>query len=388
MKKESPSPYRKFVLNVIVYGGFLFAVSVAFYFWKYPSIAPYINYIWQKQLTRDRLIDNASVFPEYDTERFNEYCKAIFYESDIDFYILTVNDTGGRTLEDFAASKMDELGVGGEGSEERGVLVVYDVGLQKLRIEVGYGLEEYFPDILISYLIEDHAVHFFALDDVSHALHLLIRILHHRIREAILGETFDPRVVKNIRESRHLSGGGGASLPMPDRGSKIQDITERFSEDERRTFSPGLTPEDAYKKYLHWMLRGVYDPDIDLFTQSSRGFLSTQVLSSAYIDYMLLYEYGRAYEVVERKNFAVMYFTDSPFVTPHFFRKDEYGWRMDISVEIDNTKELVGGSYTWTYIGTGDDYTRNFYDLLKSVDQGPIRFIDGDNRKLQKREQI
>jgi hypothetical protein len=49
---------------------------------------------------------------------------------------------------------MQDLKIGLRGREERGVLFLYDTAGQRLRIEIGYGLEEYFPDAFIGYLIE------------------------------------------------------------------------------------------------------------------------------------------------------------------------------------------------------------------------------------------
>jgi uncharacterized protein len=59
--------------------------------------------------------------------------------------VVTVNDLGGRTLEEFAVARFREMGLG---SRERndGVLLLYVKEENRVRIEVGYGMEGRIPD--------------------------------------------------------------------------------------------------------------------------------------------------------------------------------------------------------------------------------------------------
>lgn len=43
----------------------------------------------------------------------------------------------------------------------------------------------------------------------------MLRLLQNRIREAVLGDEFDPRVVEAIRKGGFLSGGAGGSSGIP-----------------------------------------------------------------------------------------------------------------------------------------------------------------------------
>lgn len=59
--------------------------------------------------------------------------------------VVTVNDLGGSTLEAYAVAKFRELGLG---SRERndGVLLLYAKEENRVRIEIGYGMEGRIPD--------------------------------------------------------------------------------------------------------------------------------------------------------------------------------------------------------------------------------------------------
>ena len=66
-----------------------------------------------------------------------------------------------------------------------------------------------FPDAFVNYLVDHHARLFFASGNLSVGLRLMLRLVQHRIREAVLGEAFDPAVLKGLPEAAHLSGGAG-----------------------------------------------------------------------------------------------------------------------------------------------------------------------------------
>lgn len=331
-----------------------------------------------------RIHDEARVIPSKEVPRFEGYLKWIFEESDIDVRLVILKGLQDDTIENAAIDWMERLGVGGKGREERGVLILYDLSGQRLRVEVGYGLEEYLPDSFISYLMHDHARLFFASGDVSTGLRLMIRIIHMRIRQAVLGEQFDPTVLEAVRRTGPLSGGGGASAAMAIRRGPAGYKQPAFGPVDRTRYHAQDTPDQTYMQYLEWMVEGGVDPNIELFTPPSRVYLQELLMSKAYSDHILLGEYGKRFKTDIRGNLGLLYFTNDPFVSPHFFRRRDNRWYMDICAEVENTVERVGGVYTWDYSGRDDDYTKTFSDKLVNI-QGYVRIAGGDNRKLPTR---
>jgi uncharacterized protein len=285
------------------------------------------------------------------------------------------------TIEEFAVEKVDELGIGRKNREERGVLLLYDFQEKKLRIEVGYGLEAYFPDVFVSYLVHDHTREFFSTGNITTGLRLLIRMLHHRIREQVLGNTFDPRVIEAILHGGNLSGGAGVSAVMSTRGKNKASGSFTLNDEERGYYSRQPTPEAVYNKYLEWLITGKRDPKIEIFTTESQKYMSSLPMTKAYSHYILMQEYGRKYTVCIRNDIALLYFTGDPLVCPHFFHKTDKGWQMDICAEVRNTRNRVGGVYIWDYRGRNDSYTKTFVDKLVNI-KNYIRIVDGDNREL------
>jgi hypothetical protein len=246
---------------------------------------------------------------------------------------------------------------------------------------VGYGLEGHFPDAFVSYLVRDHARAFFESGNVTFGLRTLLALLQHRIREAVLGMDFDPRVLKVISAS-HLSGGAGVTATMPSRSPTTAKAPTRMSDEERARYRARKTPAETYAAYLAWLaLPGGFDPDVELFTPDSRAYLSRFPMTAPYREFILMGEYGKTHRIVQRGPLALLIFTGTPFTSPHFFVKDGDVWRMDMAAEVRNTVERVGGPYTWDYRGTSDEYTKAFGEMLIKI-QGYRRFKDGDNRAL------
>src|SRR5437588_7264951 len=94
--------------------------------------------------------DYAGIMPAWDVKKLEEYLGWIQDESDIDLRIIFVKDLGGRPIEEVTVEKVESLGIGGKTREERGVLLLYDLSGKRLRVEVGYGLEGYFPDAFVN----------------------------------------------------------------------------------------------------------------------------------------------------------------------------------------------------------------------------------------------
>ncbi len=325
--------------------------------------------------------DNAGVLPPQDLPRFEQYMDRIMEESDVDIRFVFVNGTGDKTIEQLAVDLVDKMRFGGKTGEQRGLLLLYDTVGQRLKVEVGYGLEEYFPDGFISYLVNRHARMFFESGDKSVGLRLLLRLLQHRIREAVLGDTFDPQAVNTLLNSGYLSGGAGVSAVIHGDGSVEIPSKPQLTEAERSPYVAQGSPTETYSLYLKWLSQPTYDPNVDIFTDQSRCYMARLPMSQAYLDFILMGEYGKGFQVVERQGLAILYFTGTPFVSPHFFIKENDVWRMDIVAEVQNTHEIVGGIYNWTYTGSTDRYSQAFSDLLININ-GYKRFKDGDNRAL------
>jgi hypothetical protein len=342
-----------------------------------PSLQ-WLEWWWTDEPMR-RVIDDANLLPPGVRDKAEEYTRQIFAESDVDVRVVLLRGSGGESLESLAPDLMRRLDAGAEGRRQRGLLVVYDAETRNGRIEVGYGLEEHFPDGLVGYLLANHVKTLFAAGDPTQGLHLLLRMMHHRIREAVLDQSFDPRIVDVLDDGRALSGGAGASRAMPLAEEKGKPSQPTVSDKVRARLGPQQSPEAAYRAYVSWLAAGVFDPAIGLFTPETRSYLANLPITRGYFQYILLQEYGQQFEIVTDR--ALLVFTSTPLVSPHFFFRSRDGWHVDLVAEVANTANIGGGIYTWTYRGSDDPYTNRFADELIKIGNY-LRLVRGDNRKL------
>jgi hypothetical protein len=236
--------------------------------------------------------------------------------------------------------------------------------------------------VFVNYLVNQHARVFFDSGDLSLGLRLLLRLLQHRIREAVLGEDFDPTVIDAL-PGGHLSGGAGVAADMSQRADIA--LAGQWSDAERQAFRALPDPAATYAVYLRWIAHPRRDPQVDFLTPASRSYVAGLPVSPAYAHFILMGEHGEQFKIVQRGDLAILYFTSTPLVSPHFFVREGAVWRMDIMSEVHRTREFAGGFYNWLYADSADPYTQAFSDLLVPIAPGWSRFKHGDNRPLKTR---
>jgi hypothetical protein len=338
---------------------------------------------WPRPRTELRRVhDDAGIIAPGDlaTHESNLYLMA--YESGIDMRFVLSRDTGGLSLEDFAAARVRDLGVGGQAQQQRGLLVVFDVARQQIRVEVGYGLEECFPDAFVDWLIRDHARALFAAGDINRGLAFMCRILESRVRREVLGMRFDPRIIDDIRKANELSGGAGAGGPAAVGQDRSQLVRGRLNEARRRYYSAQPTVELAHQRYREWLAEGIFDPEVELFTPETRAHLAGFPLSPGYYAWVRMNKGPDDHVIHEREGLAIMVFTRDPLASPSLFRCTPDGWQHDIAGGLRCTRGFMGNVYTWGWVAKQhDEYSRAFGDLMVRI-RRTVRFAEGDNRML------
>jgi len=331
-----------------------------------------------------RIDDRASFLDRSAVGGFENYLRQVYRESGVDIRIVFVDTVpGGDALEAFAVREARAVGIGRD-LDSRGVLLVYDVTRQRLRIEVGPALQNILTDRFVGSLARDQVRNVFAAANPTAGLRLTLLLLHARLRRAALGEEYDPRVADYIEDGRWLANGGGASASMSETEGQTEFPSQGASADARKRFRAQPTVEEAYRRYLEWLRGGEVEVNVDLFTQPSQSYLAAVPGRQAYTDYVLFLEYGRQHRILVRGNLALMYFTDDPLVCPHFFRHTDLGWQLDLVAEARDSRNFIGGPWTWSLVDRNDEFSRAFFDRYTAI--GPIlRLAGGDNRPIPTR---
>ncbi len=333
-------------------------------------------------LVHSRITDKIDGLSFREEWYFEQLLQQVDDESGVDVQFLLVPRIDGGSLEEYTVRQARERGVGRD-ADRRGLLFVYDTSGKRLRLEVGARLEGVITDAFAGHLMREHARSFFGTGNPRLGILTTIMIVQHRLREGVLGQEFDPGFVEFIRDARRLAVGGGASTGVNQDPTRADFLNRKAlaSREARLLFAPQPTPAAAYERYMQWLAVGRYTTDVPLFTKQSQGYLGALLMTQGFNDFLIAYEYNEPYHLDVRDSLALLYFTGNPLVGPHFLRRSDQGWVMDVFAEISNTRNYTGGPYSWGMVYSGDDFSTTFADRM--IEVGPIlRLAGGDNRPL------
>jgi hypothetical protein len=223
------------------------------------------------------IVDPGGCLPLADLERFDDCLAFIRDESNIDIRLVSARPTSGSDISAAALDAVDRLGVGRDTKAQQGLLLYFDLTAQRLKVEVGHGLEEHIPDAYVAFLVDRHASFFFANANRSLGLRQLLRLLHARIHDATLGGRFDPSPF-SVAPTSALSGSAGTNGNLRDRTRTMLPTTSAAA-----SFSAGMSPAERYASYIDLPTAANWNPDADLLTGLPQG-QGTLPLSPSWID--------------------------------------------------------------------------------------------------------
>lgn len=323
-----------------------------------------------------RLHDKVKALTTEDRRKFNAVLGWLYDEDGVDAHVELLPSVGREPLEQYSLRRMRQLRIGGE-SARRGLLLVYDQSSGRSRIEVGADLEGVLTDAFVGHINRDNLGHYFSANEMRDGLYATLFMILDRLRGAALGNDFDPRVLGVVEDSRRLALGAGQTTLV---GADGTLSARAATAEERAYFAAQPTVEAAFQRFHEWLAYGGQPHDVPLFTATSSEWFEESPNTRAFSEMWLMQEYGRAYRIEERGKLAMLFFTDSPFAQPHFFREGKQGWQLDLIGELLNTRNMMG-RYSWTLWKSGDDFFRTFKERFVEY-AGMMRPAGGDNRML------
>lgn len=327
-----------------------------------------------------RFVDEARVVPPIITPRFDQELEAVNREMGVDLRFLLIKSTGGESIEQFAVELARSMGVGANVGE-RGILCVYDVDGQRMRIEVGPKLEGVLTDAFTGYVERQNLKAYASTGHIARGMQITMMLIVTRLRAAALGMDYDPRLAEKIENKQLLAEGAGATATVGADAPGEDVVNTPSTPEARERYSPQPTVADAYVRYMDWLTDPAMYVDVPLFTPETQGYLKHYTISRAYHDYIVLDEYGQSYTIKQQGDLAMVVYTSTPFASPWYFRHTSDGWVMDMMAAIRNSRELLGMPYTWSWTYSGDEYSKAFGDQVIQVGR-VYRIRNGDNRAL------
>jgi uncharacterized protein len=271
----------------------------------------------------DLVSDAAGLMDREQRRHLTEYHGFLLQDHDIDYRVVTVEDSGDINL--FAVERFDSHAVGRRSSKGRGLMLVIDAGPDEVRLEVGYALEGAFPDAFVAYIEQRQMVPFFRARRVGDGILAASELIIDRVQRAKRHEGLDgdPAITG--------SGGGGATT-----AAGLTAGPEARSRATGPGFDAGATPLETLVRYFAAMDQRNGDPALPLYTPQTRRMLEGWVMTPAQMD-TLVSTYRRCEREPtlrdEARGLAVIrYPPTARACAPFFFQRAAEGWQLDLTM--------------------------------------------------------
>lgn len=100
------------------------------------------------------VLDRANIIPDADEAALDTRLKAYTAATGRALMVVTVSSLEGQDIASFGSALGQQWGVGGKATD-LGLILIVAPSERKVRIEVGYGLEEYLPDVLAARIVRE-----------------------------------------------------------------------------------------------------------------------------------------------------------------------------------------------------------------------------------------
>lgn len=149
-----------------------------------------VGEVQNPKVTSDSFVeDSAGVLgPDY-ISLIDGICKNLEAKTSAEMAVVTVDNLGGTTVEDFAVRLFKGFGIGKKG-KDNGLLILFARDDRKIRIEVGYGLEGAVNDAKAGRFMDTYAVPKFKEGEYARGLYDLAKVVAEEVAKAS-GATLD-----------------------------------------------------------------------------------------------------------------------------------------------------------------------------------------------------
>lgn len=130
-----------------------------------------------------RIVDEANIIDASTEQNLTQALKSLEDQTSDQIAVLTVPSLEGDSLEDFTTRVFQKWQLGQKG-KDNGILFLVVPNDRKMRIEVGYGLEEKIPDAKASQIIRNLATPAFKQQNYSGGISAVVLDLVNRLQAA------------------------------------------------------------------------------------------------------------------------------------------------------------------------------------------------------------
>jgi uncharacterized protein len=247
--------------------------------------------------------DRVALLSAAQRQRIDEYHAALRESHDIDFRILAEGTNGD--INSSAHVYFETQGVGDLSASGRGLLLVIDTTLDRVRLEVSTSLEGVYTDAFVAYVENRQMVPFFRKGRVADGILATTELVVTRAQDAEAGRAFAP--------------------PM---AAPTEPVVEPADADVA-----GLGPLAVVDAYLRAMAARDGRRDLPIYSSATVRMLENRVLTPAQMDSVArTYRSCTADDVRVRGELAVVrYGVEQRRCAPYFLRIEDGAWTLDLA---------------------------------------------------------
>lgn len=284
-------------------------------------------------------------------QTLQEYVSFLLREFDIDLQVYTSRIDDNINLQAF--SLYQQLAVGRRSKSLKGMLLIVNPVINKVRFEVGYELEDVYQDAFVSYIEHRQMVPYFNQNQVPEGIVAAIELIVTRAQHAKLGKT------ENVQPWLEGSGGAGAAADA-NINQKQVPIAHSLPDElkhQLENLSPEQSPQDVINLMFEKTRHRITDWTLPIFASSTRSQLRDRKATVAQMDNgVRVYDAcGKPTIQLDRSGyFAVArYRPDQRLCAPWFLMKEDGIWRLDILAHAYGLRNNF--SNEWFFDGTTHD---------------------------------
>jgi len=271
------------------------------------------------------VVDNANILAKDKRlmKMYKLYNKNLLKEFDIDFRVATTKSPADINL--YANKMFAKLQKDTKSRSGKALLLVLNTKQDRVRLEVSMALEGVYTDAFVSYIERKGFVPYFRDNKILDGVYMALELVRDRAYEAKEHKEFMPPM-----KSRSIGAGAKtkAFLNTKDKNAKSGKSVKTLQTD---------SPKDILNKYISALKAHNKNPNLEIFTQKSRDFFAKHTVT----------DINQNNEVRFLKNCMkskkTLYSDDGEHAvtlndpedertcTPHFFKKEQGVWRLDIA---------------------------------------------------------
>jgi uncharacterized protein len=265
--------------------------------------------------------DRAMLFSDAQRTYIAQYHAALRDTHDIDYRVLALNE--GGDINRIAHRYFEDAGVGELSASGRGLLLVIDTELDRVRLEVSTSLEGTYTDAFVAYIQHRQLVPFFQTGRVADGIVATTELIVTRAQDAEAGMAFAPPM-----PARSMGGGAVATAGI----DTVDDPAERYKQQTHEIDVAGSTPLQVVEAYHQAMATRDARPDLPIYSADTRRMLRNWVVTPAQMDNVVrAYRNCGADGVRIQADLAVVrYDVGQRQCAPYFLRREDGGWKLDL----------------------------------------------------------